>query len=317
MLFVIFCWSAVSSILTLDSNDKCSVPIRDTSNFRYMATKVPSEAGDYLIFRPKVDRWVDSTQCDYVGLIFEMSKFRNISHSTFGCSKGWPPPLWASKTDLTDLFHLLESRIDLSVGYSFNFTAALAARPIYHAAITRVALTSTVRIAVRAFRHEVWYAWHRRYHRHSIRIQFSMQQITLQFRCARNIRNIDFFLLFRCTLNKSRRFRDTRSRTHTRCRRTLALRIIRRSRKRRLHNFSMHFIIRRWLLILIADMIITALAMNFVIILRAFKIIQIHIHSFLYWWDNFVIQNINIRLIHRRDSFVKLHRTIFHHRILL
>ena len=55
MLFVI-CWSAVRSILTLDSN------------FKYMATKVPFEAGDYLIFRPKVDRWVDSTQCDYGGL---------------------------------------------------------------------------------------------------------------------------------------------------------------------------------------------------------------------------------------------------------
>ena len=30
-----------------------------------MATQVPFEAGDCLISRPKVDRWVDSTQCDY------------------------------------------------------------------------------------------------------------------------------------------------------------------------------------------------------------------------------------------------------------
>ena len=33
-----------------------------------MATKVPFEAGDFLIFRPKVDRCVDSTQSDYGGL---------------------------------------------------------------------------------------------------------------------------------------------------------------------------------------------------------------------------------------------------------
>ena len=45
------------------------IPIGDTSNFRYIATKVPFEARDYLIFRPKVDRWVDSTQCQYGGLI--------------------------------------------------------------------------------------------------------------------------------------------------------------------------------------------------------------------------------------------------------
>ena len=34
-----------------------------------MATKVPLEAGDYLICRSKVDQWVDFTQCDYGGLI--------------------------------------------------------------------------------------------------------------------------------------------------------------------------------------------------------------------------------------------------------
>ena len=34
-----------------------------------MATKVAFEAGDYLIFKPKVDRWVNFTQCDYGGLI--------------------------------------------------------------------------------------------------------------------------------------------------------------------------------------------------------------------------------------------------------
>ena len=33
-----------------------------------MATKLLFEAGDYLIFGPKVDRCVDSTQCDYGGL---------------------------------------------------------------------------------------------------------------------------------------------------------------------------------------------------------------------------------------------------------
>ena len=37
------------------------------SNFKYMVTKIPFGAGDYLIFRPKVDQWVDSTQCDYGG----------------------------------------------------------------------------------------------------------------------------------------------------------------------------------------------------------------------------------------------------------
>ena len=44
------------------------MPIEDTSNFKYMVTKVPFEAGGYLIFRPEVDRCVDSTQCDYGGL---------------------------------------------------------------------------------------------------------------------------------------------------------------------------------------------------------------------------------------------------------
>ena len=34
-----------------------------------MVIKVPFKVGDYLIFMPKVDRWVDSTQCDYGGLI--------------------------------------------------------------------------------------------------------------------------------------------------------------------------------------------------------------------------------------------------------
>ena len=67
MLFVIY-WSTVRSIMTLESNEYCSVPIEDTSNFKYMSTKVPFEAGDYLIFRPKVDRWVDFTQYDYGGL---------------------------------------------------------------------------------------------------------------------------------------------------------------------------------------------------------------------------------------------------------
>ena len=67
MLFVIF-WSAIRSLLTLDLNVQCSVSIGDTSNFSYMATKVPFEAGDFLIFRPKVDRCVDSTQSDYGGL---------------------------------------------------------------------------------------------------------------------------------------------------------------------------------------------------------------------------------------------------------
>ena len=33
-----------------------------------MPTEVPFEAGDCLIFRPKADRWVDYTQCDYGGL---------------------------------------------------------------------------------------------------------------------------------------------------------------------------------------------------------------------------------------------------------
>ena len=45
-----------------------SVSIGDTSNFRCMATKVLFEAGDYLIYRPKVDRWVDFTHCDYGSL---------------------------------------------------------------------------------------------------------------------------------------------------------------------------------------------------------------------------------------------------------
>ena len=32
---------------TLDSNDQRSVPIGDTWNLRYMAIKIPTEAGDY------------------------------------------------------------------------------------------------------------------------------------------------------------------------------------------------------------------------------------------------------------------------------
>ena len=50
--------------MTLDFND--SIPTGDTSNFRYMVTKVPFEAGDYLIFRLKVDRWVDPSRCNYL-----------------------------------------------------------------------------------------------------------------------------------------------------------------------------------------------------------------------------------------------------------
>ena len=58
----------------------------DTSNFRYMATKVPFEAGDYLIFRPKVDRWVGSIQRDYGGLIkqfFFLNRKKILASSYF------------------------------------------------------------------------------------------------------------------------------------------------------------------------------------------------------------------------------------------
>ena len=57
-----------------------------------MATKVPFVAGDYLIFRPKVDRWVDFTQCDYGGLIADFTsisvlngieKYSNATIDTF------------------------------------------------------------------------------------------------------------------------------------------------------------------------------------------------------------------------------------------
>ena len=44
-----------------------NVPIGDTSNFKYMITRVPFETRNYLIFRPKVDRWADSIR-SYWGL---------------------------------------------------------------------------------------------------------------------------------------------------------------------------------------------------------------------------------------------------------
>ena len=68
--------------LMLDLNYSYSLPIGDTSNFKYTATKVPFEAGDYLIFRPKVDRWVDSTQCDYGELRSFTNSSDNLLHFT-------------------------------------------------------------------------------------------------------------------------------------------------------------------------------------------------------------------------------------------
>ena len=35
-----------------------------------------------------------SNNWTFVIFIFEISKFRNISNSTFGCSKGWGTKFW-------------------------------------------------------------------------------------------------------------------------------------------------------------------------------------------------------------------------------
>ena len=74
-----------------------------------MATKVPFEAEDYLIFRPKFDRWVDSTQCrkiDFICCIFSM--YTGQKFPAFG------QPSWYGKliflphsSDLRNTIHLL------------------------------------------------------------------------------------------------------------------------------------------------------------------------------------------------------------------